>query len=139
MKYRLLGFIASAAALSAAPLMAHHGDAGRYQDEVTTVTGTVVVLQLVNPHSSIIFEVEDDEGNVVRWQAEVGSPRQLAANFGWDRNTITPGTELQFTGRVVKSGAPYINLSERSRIVLVDTCEEIYHSRSLPEDPLTCG
>ena len=87
MKYRLLGFIASAAALSAAPLMAHHGDAGRYQDEVTTVTGTVVVLQLVNPHSSIIFEVEDDEGNVVRWQAEVGSPRQLAANFGWDRNT----------------------------------------------------
>ncbi len=69
----------------------------------------------------------------------MGSPRQLAANFGWDRNTITPGTELQFTGRIVKSGAPYINLSERSRIVLVDTCEEIYHSRSPPEDPLTCG
>ena len=138
MKFRLMGFTASAVALFAAPLMAHHGDAGRYQDEVTTVTGTVVVLQLVNPHSSIIFEVEDDEGNVVRWQAEVGSPGQLAANFGWDRNTVVPGIELQFTGRVVKSGAPYINLNERARIVLVDTCEEIYHSRSLPENPLTC-
>ena len=138
MKRRLLGFAALAAALLAAPLMAHHGDAGRYQDEVTTVTGIVVVLQLVNPHSSIIFDVEDDEGNVVRWQAEVGSPRQLAANFGWDRNTITPGIELQFTGRVIKSGAPYINLSERARIVVVDTCEEIYHSRSPPEVPLTC-
>ena len=138
MKSTLMGFTALAVVLSVAPLMAHHGDAGRYQDEVTTVTGTVVVLQLVNPHSSIIFEVEDDEGNVVRWQAEVGSPRQLAANFGWDRNTVVPGIELQFTGRVVKSGAPYINLNERARIVLVDTCEEIYHSRSLPENPLNC-
>ena len=138
MKSTLMGFTALAVVLSVAPLMAHHGDAGRYQDDVSTVTGTVVALQLVNPHSSIIFDVEDDEGNVVRWQAEVGSPGQLAANFGWDRNTVVPGIELQFTGRVVKSGAPYINLNERARIVLVDTCEEIYHSRSLPENPLTC-
>ncbi len=139
MKSTLMGFTALAVALSVAPLMAHHGDAGRYRDEVSTVTGTVVALQLVNPHSSIIFDVEDGEGNVVRWQAEVGSPRQLAANFGWDRNTVVPGIKLQFTGRVVKSGAPYINLNERARIVLVDTCEEIYQSRSLPEDPLTCS
>ncbi len=138
MKSTLMGFTALAVALSVAPLMAHHGDAGRYRDEVSTVTGTVVALQLVNPHSTIIFDVEDDEGNVVRWQAEVSSPRQLAANFGWDRNTVVPGIELQFTGRVVKSGAPYINLNERARIVLVDTCEEIYHSRSLPENPLNC-
>jgi hypothetical protein len=134
MKSTLMAFTA----LAVAPLMAHHGDAGRYRDEVSTVTGTVVALQLVNPHSTIVFDVEDDEGNVVRWQAEVSSPRQLAANFGWDRNTVVPGIELQFTGRVVKSGAPYINLNERARIVLVDTCEEIYHSRSLPENPLNC-
>ena len=138
MKSTLMGFTALAVALSVTPLMAHHGDAGRYRNEVSTVTGTVVALQLVNPHSTIIFDVKDDEGNVVRWQAEVGNPRQLAANFGWDRNTVVPGIELQFTGRVVKSGAPYINLNERARIVLVDTCEEIYHSRSLPENPLNC-
>ena len=139
MKYKLMGFTALAVALLVAPLMAHHGDAGRYRDEVTTVTGIVVALQLVNPHSSIIFEVEDDDGNVVRWQAEMGSPRQLAANFGWNKNTVAPGTEVQMTGRVVKSGAPFINLSERARIVLVDTCEEIYHSRTPPEGPLTCS
>ena len=139
MRSRVMAFTALATSLLSGPLLAHHGDAGRFEEDVRNVTGVVVTLQLVNPHSTIIFDVKDENGNVVRWQAEMGSPRQLAANFGWNRNTLTPGTEVQITGRVVKSGAPYINLNERARIVLVETCEEIYHSRSLPEDPLTCS
>ena len=31
---------------------AHHGDAGRYIEDVVEITGTVVETQLVNPHRS---------------------------------------------------------------------------------------
>jgi DNA/RNA endonuclease YhcR with UshA esterase domain len=111
-------------------LQAHHGDAGRFEEEVITLSGTVVVLQLKNPHSIIIVDVENENGVVERWQAEVGSVSQLTNNFGWNRNTIQPGDKITVTGRQVKSGAPYINLSEQARIVVTNTCEEIYHSSS---------
>ena len=111
-------------------LQAHHGDAGRFEEEVITLSGTVVVLQLKNPHSIIIVDVESESGVVERWQAEVGSVSQLTNNFGWNRNTIKPGDRIAVTGRQVKSGAPYINLSEQARIVIINTCAEIYHSSS---------
>ena len=55
-------------ATAAVRLTAHHGDAGRYDEEVITVTGTVVAVQMVNPHSHIIFEVVKG-GKTVRWNA----------------------------------------------------------------------
>ena len=109
------------------PALAHHGDAGRYEDATTTLSGTVVVLQLINPHSSIILDVKDENGQVVRWQAEVSSPNALA-RIGWTRDTLKPGDQITVSGRVVKSGAAYINLSERARITRTETCEEIYRS-----------
>lgn len=122
-----------------APLLAHHGDAGRFEEQTRTLSGTVVAVQLVNPHASILFEVQDDSGSTVTWQAELGSPRQLVSNFGWTRSTLEPGTRITITGRPLKSGSPYINLTERSRIVLSDTCKEIYHSATLPEEPMACA
>ena len=49
------------------PAAAHHGDADRYSQDVITVTGTVVDVQMVNPHAHIIFDV-DEGGKTVRWQ-----------------------------------------------------------------------
>ncbi|HSG63716.1 MAG TPA: DUF6152 family protein [Gammaproteobacteria bacterium] len=128
----------SIATLLAAPSGAHHGDAGRYAEETTTLDGTVVALQLVNPHSVIVFTVVDEAGHSETWQAEMGGPQQLARNFGWDRTTLSAGDRIRLTGRVVKSGAPHINLTERARIVRLDTCEEIYVSNSAPEASLSC-
>ena len=132
--------IAVAALLAAsAPLLAHHGDAGRFEETTISLTGTVVAVQLVNPHATIIFSVEDRTGTTATWQAELGSPRQLATRFGWTRSTLTPGTEITVTGRPLKSGSPYINLTERARIVLSKTCTEIYHSNTLPDKPMACA
>ena len=54
--------------------MAHHGDAGRYDETPFIVTGTVVEIKLTNPHSILVFDVTDPtaNGKVVRWQAEMG-------------------------------------------------------------------
>ena len=77
---------------------AHHGDAGRYDEEVITVTGTVVALQMVNPHSHIIFDVVDN-GKTVRWQAELGTPQQLIKQYGWTPSTIKKEMKLTMIGR----------------------------------------
>ena len=106
---------------------AHHGDAGRYDETITTLTGTVVALQLINPHSILILDVEDQEGAVVRWQAEFSNAAGLA-RIGWTTETLKAGDAVTIAGRRVKSGAPYINLSERARIFKLDTCEDVYRS-----------
>jgi hypothetical protein len=108
------------------PVLAHHGDADRYDKEVIAVTGTLVELQLVYPHSVIAFDVTDDKGQTVRWQAEMGGQQQLVKQFGWTKSTVKPGDKVTVTGRKAKSGAPYMNLSERSTIVMADTGKEIY-------------
>jgi hypothetical protein len=106
---------------------AHHGDAGRYDEEVITVTGTVVAVQMVNPHSHIIFDVVKG-GKTVRWNAELGQPQQLIKQFGWTPQTIKVGMKLTMIGRQLKGGMPYINLTERSNIVMADTGKEIYRT-----------
>ena len=114
---------------AAVPLRAHHGDAGRYDEDVITVTGTVVAVQMVNPHSHIIFDVVKN-GKTVRWTAELGQPQQLIKQFGWTPQTIKVGMKLTMIGRQLKGGAPYINLTERSNIVMTDTGKEIYRTEN---------
>jgi hypothetical protein len=68
MKYRSLAsflFPAVMIFVISIPVFAHHGFAGRYDEEHPyTVTGTVVDFEFVNPHSAIIFEAKDKNGVV---------------------------------------------------------------------------
>jgi len=111
---------------------AHHGDADRYNQEVITVTGTVVDVQMVNPHARIVLDVVEN-GKPVRWQAELGGPQQLIKQFGWTPSTIKAGMKLTMIGRRLKSGAPYLNLTERSNIVNAETGKEIYRTPNFGE------
>ena len=106
---------------------AHHGDADRYDENVIVVTGTLVELHMVNPHSLIVFDVTDETGNTVRWQAELGSAQQLMQS-GWTKNTVKFGDKITVTGRRVKTGAPYLNLTMRAKILLTDSGKEIFHT-----------
>jgi len=129
MKFRPLASVALAGGflLALVTAFAHHGDAGRYEETITTLSGTVVAVQFINPHSMIFLDVEDASGKSVRWQAEISNATGLA-RIGWTRDTLKPGDKITVSGRVVKSGAAYINLSERSRLIRTDTCEELFHS-----------
>ena len=111
---------------------AHHGDADRYNQEVITVSGTVVEVQMVNPHARIVFDAVEN-GKTVRWQAELGGPQQLIKQFGWTPSTIKMGMKLTMIGRRLKSGAPYLNLTERSNIVNAETGKEIYRTPNFGE------
>jgi Family of unknown function (DUF6152) len=127
MKSKALIFVAAAALLlNAAPFFAHHGDAGRYEENTITLTGTVVEVQLVDPHSILIIDVPNEKGEVVRWQAELNGRTMLTKTYGWNKNTLKYGDKLTITGRRVKSGAPYMNLTDRASVVLTDSGKEIF-------------
>ena len=84
MRHRVLGvMIAVIAAIFsvAGPTWAHHGDAGRYNDEVSTVVGVVAQWRLINPHSVLILDVEGADGRLVRWRGELGNPTTLGTRY----------------------------------------------------------
>ena len=71
------------------PLLAHHGNAG-YENKQVTVKGTVTEWLWKNPHTFLKFDVKDDKGNVVHWIGEWNAPSTLV-NFGFSPKTFKPG------------------------------------------------
>ena len=113
--YRYL-LLAIALFVTSGPALGHHGDAGRYEDFVTTVVGTVVELQLVNPHSIIVVDAPDKSGKNVRWRGELGSPVNLRG-WCWNKDTFKAGEKITIVGRRLKNGQPYMTLSEHARVI----------------------
>ena len=106
--------------------LAHHGFAGRY-DEINLVTleGTVVELQLVNPHATLIFAVRNADGKVVRWNGLLGTATTLMRNDGWSSDTLKPGDRISVMGAPAVRGAPDMLLMHKSVITLLETGEEV--------------
>ena len=125
MKFGIRGSFAVAMVCLTGTALAHHGDAGRYTETTKTVTGTVVEFQFINPHSLLVIEVEDEDGNIVEWQGELGPPNSLSNRLGWNKDTFQVGDVITMTGRALKNGGPYMTLSEKSRLYDADG-NEIY-------------
>jgi hypothetical protein len=119
--------------LASIPVVAHHGDAGRYDETPFIITGTVAEIKLTNPHSILVFDVTDASGKVVRWQAEMGGGNQLTKQFGWSKDMPKIGEKVTLNGRKVKSGAPYMNMTEKAQIILTDSGKEIFRTMNFGE------
>jgi hypothetical protein len=119
--------------LMSVPVVAHHGDAGRYDETPFIITGTLVEIKLTNPHSILVFEAPDSTGKVVRWQAEMGGGQQLTRQFGWTKDMPKIGDKITLNGRKVKNGAPYMNMTEKANIILTDSGKEIYRTMNFGE------
>lgn len=131
MKEKIQMALLAAGLLAASlPAFAHHGDAGRYEDNVVVMTGTVVEMQLITPHSIVVVDIPDESGKMVRWMAEMGGRTAMIKDFGWTKDTLKPGDKITLTGRKVKSGAPYMNLTDRANIVMTDSGKEIFRTNN---------
>jgi hypothetical protein len=108
-------FVVGLVMMSTGLLLAHHGDSGRYEDKLTTVTGTVAEIVLINPHSTIVLDVKDESGKVVKWRGELGSAVQLRS-WCWGKEIIKGGDTVSMKGRRLKNGSPYMTLSEEARV-----------------------
>lgn len=123
---KCLFFVAAGWLVLSGAAAAHHGDAGRYIEEVVTLNGSVVETQLINPHAIVVFDVVDPNGKSVRWQGELGGAQALIRS-GWPQD-VKAGTKITLTGRRLRSGAPYMNLTERARVILTESGKEVHRN-----------
>jgi hypothetical protein len=124
--------LAAGVLLMSTAVLAHHGDAGRYDESPFVITGTIVEIKLTNPHSILVFDVTDADGKVVRWQAEMSGGQALTRQFGWTKESPKIGDKVTLTGRRVKNGSPYISMAKRANIIMADSGKEIYVGQTPP-------
>ena len=117
------------------PIVAHHGDAGRYDESPFVITGTIVEIKMTNPHSILVFDATEADGKVVRWQAEMSGGQQLVKQFNWTKDMPKIGDKITLTGRRVKNGSPYMSMAKRANIILTDSGKEIYVGQTPPGSP----
>lgn len=92
--------------LSAAPAAPHHAFSAEFDiEKPLTLTGRLVRWEMINPHSWFHMDIEDDDGETVRWMIEGGSPNELIRN-GVTKNTLEIGIELTVEGYHAKDGTP---------------------------------
>jgi hypothetical protein len=92
-----------AAALSNAPLVAHHSFGGTYNvDRQITIKGTIAQLTLRSPHSFVYVEVQDANGTPQRWTIEGASAQQFAQQ-GFDKDAFKIGDPVEIIGNPSRS------------------------------------
>jgi Family of unknown function (DUF6152) len=87
------------------PMWAHHGNAAYDMTEVELKGAKVTDFLWANPHTIITFDTKDDNGKVLHWAGELGSPSALA-NLGWSKASIAPGDMITVYIHQSKTGNP---------------------------------
>jgi len=99
------------------PLFAHHGNAAYETGKAVVLKdGTVTKFVWGNPHTFVTCDVKDEEGNVVHWVGESGSPASLGL-LGWSKSALHPGDVITVYIYPSKNGNPVGRLN---KIVLTD-------------------
>ena len=112
MRTKLFSVVAGAAFLVAAaavPVIAHHSFAAEFDAKrPVKMTGTVVKMEWINPHSWIHIDVKKSDGTVERWMVEGGAPNALLRR-GWNKKSLPEGTEIVVGGFQAKDGSHRAN------------------------------
>src|SRR5690554_6860657 len=91
----------------AADAEAHHSFSAEFDVErPITLTGTVSKLEWTNPHARIYVDVEDENGNKVTWDFELGPPNNLM-RLGWSSRSLRQGQVVTIEGFLSKFD-PYV-------------------------------
>jgi hypothetical protein len=103
-KIKMIAAWAAAGMLvSVSSLVAHHSLAQFDTSTGVTVRGTIVLFELVNPHSFIFIEEKGKDGQTRRWAIEGPGVNQLT-RLGVEKLTLKAGDTIEACGYVMKEG-----------------------------------
>jgi hypothetical protein len=103
MTRKAFGVTIIAAAVSAAPALAHHAFAMFDQTKLVHMSGTVKQFELVNPHGWLHVVIANDKGEASTWSFEGGSVTQLVS-LGW-KDGVKPGDKVDVGFYRLKDGS----------------------------------
>jgi len=117
MKARLALFIAGVGLAAAVPLSAHHAFSAEFDaTKAIRLTGALAKIEWTNPHSYFYVDVKEDDGTLVHWTCEAGSPGALSRQ-GFKRGTLKLGDTVVIDGYRAKDGS---HLIDARRVTLPD-------------------
>lgn len=101
MRHRLVAFAASACALFAIPLLAHHSFEAEYDfNKPVKFSGTVTKMEWMNPHVHFYIDVKVN-GKVMNWDCELGAISVLLKQ-GWRKDSLKVGDHVTVEGYLPK-------------------------------------
>jgi hypothetical protein len=92
----------------AGSVSAHHSIQAQFDiNKTLTVSGTVVRLEFINPHSYLTVNAKDADGKVTRWAFEMGAAGQLrrAGLSRADRGGVKAGDEVTVIALAARDGS----------------------------------
>jgi hypothetical protein len=109
MRQALTATVSAIWLLSTAPSDAHHAFSTEFDaNKPITLKGTITRVEWINPHAWIHLDVPGDDGKVVQWMIEAGSPNTLVRR-GLTRDSIPAGTEVVVFGYRHRNGSNAAN------------------------------
>ena len=102
------GTVALALSLAAPGLGAHHScPAFYFEDQSTTVEGSVVEFDYRAPHAWVRVMAPDADGQMHTYGAEWSNPARLARD-GVTKDTLKPGDIVRITGSPGRKSADFV-------------------------------
>jgi len=109
MRQTMTAAIGAAWLLVSVPGNAHHAFSTEFDaNKPITLKGTITRVEWINPHAWIHLDVPGEDGKVVQWMIEAGSPNTLVRR-GLTRDSIPAGTEVVVFGYRHRNGSNAAN------------------------------
>ena len=114
---RTLGIATISALLLSGAVSAHHSLVGEFDTTVDLeVRGAITKVEWTNPHIWIYLDVTAANGQVEKWECEMGSPNQLIRQ-GWKKEDLPIGTVIRAQANPAREGE---HICSTRRITLDD-------------------
>ena len=105
MNRRLKAVLILAVAALGTQAFAHHSFYAEFDaSKEVVLEGTVVEMEWKNPHSWLVINVANAQGQTEEWRIEGGSPNVLM-RLGWTRDSLPAGTRVKVSGFQAKDGS----------------------------------